>query len=144
MHDHASSDATPGPGADELARVYLDSLEEIMDPKEYADLRVLTFTLLGAIAESAGPDEPPYTRRLDVELTPAVIEEWLILTGIRRTGRMDQKVVEVGDGSRTVVDDELASDPQALEAFCAEVRARNREREQEREFLKRIEADSGW
>ncbi|MFI0960835.1 hypothetical protein ACH4S8_05385 [Streptomyces sp. NPDC021080] len=141
MHDHPSSDAAPGPEAHELARFYLDTLEDVMDPKEYADLRTLVSTLLEGMAEPVGPDDPPSERQLDIDLTPAVIDEWLTVMGILGSGRMDQTIVEVGDGSRTVVDGELASDPAALAAFCAQVRERNRIREQEREFLDGLEAD---
>ncbi|WP_328663944.1 hypothetical protein [Streptomyces sp. NBC_00328] len=138
--DHESAAATPAPN--ELAKFYLDTLENLMDPAEYADLRTLFFTLLGEMAEPITADDPPSERRLDIDLNPAVLDEWLTVMGILGSGRMDQTIVEVGDGSRTVVDSELAAEPEALAAFCAQVRERNRVREQEREILKGIEASS--
>ncbi|MGW3028283.1 hypothetical protein [Streptomyces sp. NPDC001221] len=142
MPDHESTGAIPGPKAQELARFYLETLEDLMDPKEYADLRVLTFTLLAAMAEPIGPDDPPSKRHLDIDLTPAVHDEWLSIMGILGSGRMDQRIVEVGDGSRTVVDSETAADPEALRTFCARVRERNRLRQEERDILNGIEAAS--
>ncbi|MFE9500282.1 hypothetical protein [Streptomyces collinus] len=38
---------------------------------------------------------------------------------------MDQQIVEVGDGSRTIVESEVAADPEALRALCAQGRERN-------------------
>lgn len=140
--DHESAAATPAPKAFDLARFYLDTLEDVMDPAEYTDLRTLIFTLLGAMSEPITPDDPPGERRLEIDMTPAVHDEWLIIMGILGSGRMDQTIIEVGDGSRTVVDSELAADPEALAAFCAQVRERNRVREEEREILKGIEASS--
>ncbi|WUD72077.1 hypothetical protein OG937_10395 [Streptomyces sp. NBC_00510] len=142
MPDHESTGAMPGPKAHELARFYLDTLEDLMDPKEYTDLRVLTFTLLEAMTEPISPDDPPSKRYLDIDLTPAVHDEWLTIMGILGSGRMDQRIVEVGDGSRTVVDSETADDPEALRTFCAQVRERNRLRQEERDALKGIEAAS--
>ncbi|KAB1990300.1 hypothetical protein [Streptomyces triticiradicis] len=139
MSDHESA-TTPEPGAHELARLYLDALEDVMEPEEYADLRTLVLTLIGAMAEPAGPDDPPSRVPLDIDLTPAVHDEWLTVMGILGSGRMDQTIVDVGDGTRTVVDSGLAADPEALAAFRAEVRERNRIRGQEREFLDGIEA----
>ncbi|MFJ6837081.1 hypothetical protein [Streptomyces sp. NPDC091209] len=55
---------------------------------------------------------------------------------------MDQTIVEVGDGSRTVVGSEIAADPEALRAFCAQERERNRILKQERDTLNGIEAAS--
>jgi hypothetical protein len=140
--DHESAAATPAPKPFELARFYLDTLENLMDPAEYADLRTMFFTLFGAMTEPMTPDTPPSERRLDIDLTPAVLDEWLTVMGILGSGRMDQTIIEVGDGSRTVVDSELAADREALAAFCAQVRERNRVREQEREILKGLEASS--
>ncbi|MGW2780179.1 hypothetical protein ACWC3X_02825 [Streptomyces populi] len=141
MSDHESAATTPEPGAHELARLYLDALEDVMEPKEHADLRTLVLTLLGAMAEPTGPDDPPSRVQLDIDLTPAVHDEWLTVMGILGSGRTDRTIVGVGDGTRTVVDSELAADPEALAGFCAEVRERNRIRGQEREFLDGIEAD---
>ncbi|MGW0970709.1 hypothetical protein [Streptomyces sp. NPDC002516] len=141
MSDHESTVPTPQPQAHELARFYLDTLEDVMEPKEYADLRTLVFTLIGAMAEPVSPDDPPSKHQLDIDLTPAVHDEWLIIMGILSSGRMDQTIVDVGDGTRTVVNSELAADPAALGAFCAEVQERNRVREQERKFLHQAEAD---
>ncbi|WP_037623567.1 hypothetical protein [Streptomyces aureus] len=141
MSDHASPDDPPAPEAHELVRLYLDTLEDLMDPKEYADLRTLVLTFIGALAEPNGPDDPPARVHLDIELTPAVHDEWLIVLGILGSGRMDQKIVDVGDGTRTVVSSELAADTEALAVFCAEVRERNRVREEERRFLDGIEAE---
>ncbi|MER5402800.1 hypothetical protein [Streptomyces sp. NPDC002599] len=142
MSDHESSAGTPGPKAHELARFYLDALEDIMDPKEYADLRLLVFTLLQAMTEPIDPDDPDPERHLEVVMTPAVHDEWLTIMGILGSGRLDQTIIEVGDGSRTVVDSDTAADPQALAAYCAQVRERNRIREEERAILKGIEASS--
>lgn len=139
MPDEESTGATPGLTAADLARLYLDTLQDLMDPKEYADLRVLALALLEAMAEPISPDDPPSTRSLDIDLTPAVQEEWLTFMGILCSGRMDQKIVEVGDCSRTVVDSETAADPEALDAFCAEVRERNRLRKKERDILEGME-----
>ncbi|MFJ3308482.1 hypothetical protein ACIPSA_36635 [Streptomyces sp. NPDC086549] len=113
-----------------------------MDPKEYADLRALVFVLLEAMGEPMGLDDPPGGRRLDIDLTPAVHDEWLTIMGILSSGRMDQRIVEVGDGSRTVTDSETAADPEALRTFCARVRKRNRLRWEERDTLNGIEAAS--
>lgn len=142
MPDHESTGATPGLKAHELAVFYLDTLEDLMDPKEYAELRALTFAVLGAVAESVGPDDPPSECRLDINLTAAVLEEWLTVMGILGSGRMDQQIVGVGDGSRTVVDSETAADPEALRIFCAQVRERNRAHKEERDNLNGIEAAS--
>lgn len=142
MPNHESTGATPGPKAHELARFYLDTLEDLMDPKEYTDLRVLTFALLGAMTEPIGPDDPPSKRHLDIDLTAAVHDEWLTIMGILSSGRMDQQIVEVGDGSRTVVDSATAADPEALRTFCARVRERKRLRQEERDTLNGIEAAS--
>ncbi|MGV9566157.1 hypothetical protein [Streptomyces sp. NPDC003480] len=142
MRDHENADATPDPKAHELARFYLETLEDLMEPKEYADLRVLTFTLLAAMTEPISPDDPPSKRHLDINLTPAVHDEWLTIMGILSSGRMDQQIVEVGDGSRTVVDSETAADPETLRTFCAQVRERNRLRQEERDTLNGIEAAS--
>lgn len=101
MPEHESTGATPGPKAHELVRFYIDTLEDLMDPKEYMDLM-----------------------------------------GILGSGRMDQQIVEVGDGSRTVVDSETAADPEALRTFCAQVRERNQLRQEERDALNGIEAAS--
>jgi hypothetical protein len=141
LSDHASPDDPPAPEARELVRLYLDTLEDLMDPKEYADLRALVLTFIGALAEPNGPDDPPSRVQLDIEVTPAVHDEWLIVLGILGSGRMDQKIVDVGDGTRTVVSSELAADTAALAVFCAEVRERNRVREEERRFLDGIEAE---
>ncbi|MFD5515438.1 hypothetical protein [Streptomyces sp. NPDC127066] len=142
MSDHESAADTPGPKAHELARFYLDTLEDVMDPKEYADLRLLVFTLLEAMVEPIDPDDPDPERRLEIVMTPAVHDEWLTIMGILGSGRLDQTIIEVGDGSRTVVDSDTAADPQALAAYCAQVRERNRTREEERAILKGIEAGS--
>ncbi|MET8137451.1 hypothetical protein [Streptomyces sp. NPDC005251] len=142
MHDHESAGAEPGPQAHELAKLYLDTLEDPMDPKEYAALRVLAFAVLAGIAEPIDPDDSSSERRLDIDLTPAVIDEWMTFMAIHDSGRMDQTIVEVGDGSRTVVDSETAADPEALRNFCAQVRERNRIREEERDILKGIESAS--
>ncbi|MFF2364787.1 hypothetical protein ACFVU0_19115 [Streptomyces sp. NPDC058122] len=142
MSDHDSPTDTPGPKAHELARFYLDTLEDVMDPKEYSDLRALIFTLIEAMSEPIDPADPDPERRLDIDMTPAVHDEWLTIMGILGSGRMDQTIIEVGDSSRTVVVSETAADPQALAAYCAQVRERNRIREEERAILKGIDAGS--
>lgn len=142
MHEHENAGATPVPQAHELAQLYLDTLEDLMDPKEYADLRTFTFAVLRVVAEPMDPDDSSSERHLDIDLTPAVLDEWLTIMAILSSGRMDQTIVEVGDGSRAVVDSEIADDPEALRNFCAQERERNRIRKRERDILKGIEAAS--
>lgn len=142
MPDPESTGATSGPKSLELAQFYLDTLEDLMDPKDHADLCTLTFALLEAMAELTDPDDPPSNRHLNIDLTPAVHDEWLTVMGILGSGRLDQQIVEVGDGSRTVVDSETAADPEALRTFCAQVQERNRKRKEERDILNGIQAAS--
>jgi hypothetical protein len=142
LHDHEGTGATPGPHARELAELYLSTLEDLMDPKEYADLKTFISAVYRGIAEPIDPDDPSPERHLDIDLTPAVIDEWLIFSGILSNGSMDQRIVEIGDGSRTVVDGGIADDPEALRDFCERQRERNRIREEERKILKGIESAS--
>ncbi|MFF9158595.1 hypothetical protein ACF1AB_40970 [Streptomyces sp. NPDC014846] len=135
MPDDESTDPTPRAKAHELARLYLDTLENLMDPAEYTNLRVPTLASLAAMTEPIDPHDARPERHLDIDLTPAVHDEWLTLMGILGSGRMDQQIVAVGDGSRTVADSEVAADPEALRALCAQVRERNRLRQEERDTL---------
>ncbi|MFJ2730003.1 hypothetical protein [Streptomyces collinus] len=137
-----SADATPRVKAHELVGLYLDTLENLMSPAEYTNLRALTIASLAAMAEPIDPHDARSERHLNVDLTPAVPDEWLTIMGILGSGRMDQQIVEVGDGSCTVADSEVAADPEALRALCAQGRERNRLRQEERDTLKGIKTAS--
>jgi hypothetical protein len=113
---------TPLSREDEVG-LYMATLQARMDPDQF---RVLAGLLVDA--NTAGDSEEGTFQAKVAEddeqlLTPAVMEEFLVILGIINTGRMDQQVVDLGHGVTTVVTEDIATDPEQmreLRAWAAE------------------------
>ncbi|MFI9270864.1 hypothetical protein ACIGXM_09170 [Kitasatospora sp. NPDC052896] len=112
--------------ADQI-RLYLATLQARMDADQFRVLGMLlkdSVTLLTSEADEVGIDIPAEDERF---LTPEVREEFLAVLGILTTGRMDQQVIDLGDGTATVLDPAAAADPERvreLRDWAAEQRRR--------------------
>ena len=111
------------PSREDEVNLYLATLEARMDPEQFRALAALLVD--ASTLENAGQD----TVRAEVAehdeqlLTPAVLDEFLVIMGIISTGRMDQQVVDLGHGVITVVTEDIATNPQQmreLRAWAAE------------------------
>ncbi|MFJ6384658.1 hypothetical protein ACIQI7_32210 [Kitasatospora sp. NPDC092039] len=108
--------------------LYLDTLQARMDPDQF---RVLGQLLGGTVAALASPDGEGQIDIDDddqVHLTHEVKQELLAVLGIVATGTMEQHIVDLGDGSMTVMDPDTAADPEAVQRMRDWAAQQRRER----------------
>ncbi|WP_380286507.1 hypothetical protein [Kitasatospora purpeofusca] len=122
-------DDEAAPGRADQVRLYLDTLQARMDPDQF---RVLGQLLTGTIASLASPTGDG---RIDIDdddqvhLTRNVKQELLAILSIVVTGTMEQHIVDLGNGSMTVMDSEAAADPDAVQQMRDWAAQERRERE---------------
>ncbi|GAA1247332.1 hypothetical protein GCM10009665_42910 [Kitasatospora nipponensis] len=111
-------------------RLYLATLQARMDPDQF---RVLGRLVTGAITLLTSPSDElgiDISDEDEVFLTREVKDELLAILGILATGRMDQQVIDLGDGATSIMDPQAAADPvkvQELREWTAEQRRLRRE-----------------
>ncbi|MFC1408566.1 hypothetical protein ACEZCY_04635 [Streptacidiphilus sp. N1-12] len=113
MHEDAP------PSREDEVNLYMATLQARMDPEQF---RALAKLLVAAGTPENG-DRGTFAAEVDEEdeelLSPAVMEEFLVVMGIINTGRMDQQVVDLGHGVMTVVTEDIATDPDQMRELRA-------------------------
>ncbi|MFE2174431.1 hypothetical protein [Kitasatospora sp. NPDC059462] len=137
-------DDEAGPSRADQVRLYLDTLQARMDPDQFRILgRLLTGTVAG-LASPTGDGRIDLDDDDQVHLTREVKQELLAVLGIVATGTMEQHIVDLGNGSMTVMDPDTAADPDAVQQMRDWATRERREREHTDAVLRGIAGASTW
>lgn len=123
------SEQPPDPSRLDQVRTYLAVLELTLEPGDFDQLAGFVQEIVDYLAanrDGAGAVRISFDREEHVSQT--VRHELLVVLGILLTGRMDQAVLELGDGIVTAVPEDQSRDPARLaEIHRAAVARRARE-----------------
>jgi hypothetical protein len=126
----------------ELLGLYIEGVRARMDEPHFA-VFLKAMHGLADFAESSGKLGVADLDDDEEQLKREVLTEVMQAAGILVTGRMDQVVVDLGDGIRALVTPEQAADPAVLERMRQNCVASSKLRREQADALKGIAEASG-
>ncbi|MFE0459857.1 hypothetical protein ACFW1A_11460 [Kitasatospora sp. NPDC058965] len=131
-------DATePSPG--DKAQMYLETLRLRMDPEPYRVLGEMLQEIVRLVAAPGRAAEQVPAPEDEQYYTDEVRDELMVLVAILLTGRMDQHIVNVGNGFITVVDSDALADESRMAHLRDQAAERRRASNEQEDVLRGIE-----
>lgn len=132
------SDNAPTPSRVDQVQVYLEALQPTLEPDQFELLTNLFQEVLDFVAGGVPDGTLQLVFDEDDDVPTAVRDELMVLMAILTTGRMDQAVVDLGDGVTTVVTEEESHDPARMDEIHRFARGRARVEDDLDRELRRI------